>query len=180
MGSLQTLCRAIDCFTEFTGKIVIWLTVALIFATCGVVFLRYFIGGSSIALQESATYLHAGLFMLAIAYTLKRGGHVRVDVFYRNFSPRRQALVDVLGTIFFLFPVCIVIFTMSLDYVVNSWGIRETSTESAGLPFVYLLKSLLLVLPVLLILQGLSECLKNLLFFLGRGGSHTPEQVEPI
>jgi len=177
---MQRLCQFIDAFTEITGKAVAWLTVLLILNTCTVVVLRYFLGTGSIILQESTTYLHASLFMLAMAFTLKRGGHVRVDVFYGRFSPRTQALLDVLGTLFFLLPVCVLILTSSWDYVANSWAIKETSTEGGGIPFVYLLKTLLIALPVMLILQGISEALKNLLFFFGVGGSHTEEHLEKI
>ena len=180
MTYLQDVCRLIDRFTDITGKLVAWLSLLLILTTCGVVFLRYGLGGGSIALQESSSYVHAGLFMLAMAFTLKQGGHVRVDVFYRSFSPRKQAWVDIIGTLVFLFPVCILIFVLSFDYVVNSWAIRETSQEGAGLPFVYGLKSLLLILPSLLMIQGLSELIKNLLFVLGKGGSHTAEHLESI
>jgi TRAP-type mannitol/chloroaromatic compound transport system permease small subunit len=180
MGTAQALYKLIDRFTATTGTLVTWLTLLLIASTCGVVVMRYFLGISSQALQESATYFHACLFMLAIAFTLKNGGHVRVDVFYRGLNPRRQALVDIIGTVIFLFPVCILIFSMSWDYVTNSWAIRETSTESSGLPWIYLLKSLLLIMPALVMLQGLAELTKNLLFFLGRGGSHTEDRLEPI
>ncbi len=124
------------------------------------------------------TYVHGCLFMLAMAFTLKQGGHVRVDVFYDKFSTRTKALVDVLGTLLLLIPVSILILTFSLDYVAASWSIKETSNESAGIPFVYLLKSLLIVMPISLILQGVSELLKNLLFFLGKGGSTTAEKME--
>jgi len=177
---LQRLCRGIDCFTEFSGKLISWLTLLLIFVTCAVVVLRYFLGTGSIALQESITYIHATLFMLAMAFTLKRGGHVRVDVFYGKFSPRTQALVDVIGTLLFLIPVSLLILTSSWEYVGNSWAIQETSTESSGIPFVYLLKSLLIVLPITLILQGVCEVIKNALFFFGLGGSHTEEHVEMV
>lgn|SRR5690606_6893373 len=180
LQSVHRLCRGIDAFTEASGTLVSWLSLLLIINTCAVVIMRYFLGTGSIAFQESITYIHAALFMLAMAYTLKRGGHVRVDVFYRNFSPRTQALVDVLGTLLLLMPVSVLILVMSWDYVANSWAIRETSTEGAGLPFVYALKTLVLALPVTLVLQGLAELLKNLLFVLGLGGSHTPDKVEPL
>lgn len=180
MTYLQGLCRLIDRFTDVTGKLVTWLSLLLILTTCGVVFLRYGLGGGSIALQESSSYVHASLFMLAMAFTLKQGGHVRVDVFYRSFSPRKQAMVDIAGTLLFLFPVCLLIFVLSLDYVSNSWAVRETSQEGSGLPFVYALKTLLLILPGLLMIQGFSELVKNLLFVLGKGGSHTVENVEAL
>jgi TRAP-type mannitol/chloroaromatic compound transport system, small permease component len=89
-------------------------------------------------------------------------------------------MVDIAGTLLFLFPVCLLIFVLSLDYVSNSWAVRETSQEGSGLPFVYALKTLLLILPGLLMIQGFSELVKNLLFVLGKGGSHTVENVEAL
>ena len=134
----------------------------MVMIACAIVLMRYVFEFSSIAVQESLTYLHAIVFMGGISFTLKRGGHVRVDVFYRRFSPRSKACVDLIGTALFLLPTCLVIFWLSFDYVLNSWAIKEVSAESAGLAWVYLLKTLLLIMPALLLLQGLAEFLKAL------------------
>lgn len=177
--ALATLARSIDCFTEWTGRIIAWLTLAMMILTCTVVVMRYFLETGSIALQESVIYLHSLLFLLGAAYTLKRGGHVRVDILYQRFSPRIQALIDALGALLFLIPVCVLILVFCWDYVANSWAIREVSKEARGLPWVYLLKSLLLIMPITLLLQGVAEFLKNLLFFCGAsGGQHTGEGQE--
>ena len=80
-----------------------------------VVVTRYFLEVGSIALQESVTYLHCLVFMMGLAFTLKHDGHVRVDIFYRGFSSKSKAMVNLLGGIFFLVPVCLVIFFTSLD-----------------------------------------------------------------
>ena len=156
----------IDTFTEYCGKAVAWLTAAMVLITCVIVIMRYVLESGSIALQESLTYLHATVFMLGIAFTLKRGGHVRVDIFYRSFSPRTRACIDLGGALLLLMPVGVVLFWLSMDYVSNSWKIRESSAESAGQPWVYLLKTLMLIMPVLLLLQGLAEFLKSLKFLL--------------
>ncbi|MFA5630039.1 MAG: TRAP transporter small permease subunit [Porticoccaceae bacterium] len=180
MRFISALYRGLDCITELTGKCIIWLTLLVVINTCVVVALRYFFSGGSIAIQESLTYIHATLFMLAMGYALKHGSHVRVDIFYRNFTPRTQALVDVLGALLCLLPLSVLIFVMSWDYVMASWAVHEVSTEGGGIKGVYLLKTLMLLLPVTLIIQGVAELLKNLLFFFGKGGSHTPEQMEPL
>ena len=169
---LNRLAGTISCFSEWCGRAVAWLTLAMAVLTTSVVVMRYLLHISSIGLQESITYLHAAVFLLGAAFTLKRGGHVRVDIFYRRMTERQQALVDALGGLLLLLPVCAVIFWLSLDYVLASWQVREVSTERDGLPFVYLLKSLLLVMPVTMALQGVAEIIGNLLFFYGRGGSH--------
>ena len=158
---MTTANSPIDTFTEYCGKLTAWATLAMMLCTCFVVVARYLFGSGSIALQETVIYLHAFAFMLGTAFTLKRGGHVRVDIFYRHFSLRHRALVDALGAVFFLLPTCGLIFWLSFDYVSNSWAIYERSAESAGLPWVYLLKSLLLIMPTLLLLQGIGEFLKS-------------------
>ena len=163
----RSLVKGIDHFTEKTGRTVAWLNLLLMLVVCTVVLLRYLFNQGSIALQESATWIHTVIFLSACAWTLKHNGHVRVDIFYRRFSPRRQALVNALGSLFLLLPVCVLIGVMSWEYVSQSWAIRETSQEAGGLPALYLLKSLILVLTVTLILQGVAEALRNLLIFTG-------------
>jgi TRAP-type mannitol/chloroaromatic compound transport system permease small subunit len=167
---------AIDRFTDWTGRMVSWLTLAMVLITLVVVVLRYYFQSGSIALQESITYLHGLVFMLGIAFTLQRGGHVRVDIFYRGFSPEKKALVDLLGGLLFLLPVSLLIFVFSWDYVVASWAIGETSEERSGIQGIYLLKTLLLLMPATLMLQGLAEILKSTLVLLGK----PPVSVPPI
>ena len=170
---LQKMVSTIDCFTEWLGRTIAWLTLVMVILTCSVVVMRYFLEIGSIALQESITYLHALVFLMGAAYTLKHGGHVRVDIFYQKFSPKRQALVNLIGGLVFLIPVTLLILLFCWDYVGNSWAIRETSGEGNGLPFVYLLKSLLIAMPLTLLLQGIAETLRNLLFVCGASGDHS-------
>ena len=162
------LVKTLNVFSQSLGGAIAWFTAAMVLITCVIVVLRYVLSTGSIALQESLSYLHAVVFMLGIGFTLKQDGHVRVDIFYHNFSPHTRAWVDLLGSLFFLLPVCLMIFYLSVDYVASSWAIRERSSENAGLPWIYLLKSLLLVMPALLLLQGIAEFSKALLSLLGR------------
>jgi TRAP-type mannitol/chloroaromatic compound transport system permease small subunit len=160
---LEKAARIIDAFTEYCGTVVAWLTALMIVITCVIVFMRYVLESGSIALQESLSYMHSIVFMLGIAFTLKHGGHVRVDILYSKFSARTRGYIDLVGAGLLLLPVCLVIFLLSVTYVSNSWAIGELSAESSGLPWVYLLKSLLLVMPTLLALQGVAEFIKVLL-----------------
>ncbi len=153
-------------FTLALGRSTAWLALLLVLGMMLVVTLRYGFGIGNIALQESLTYLHGALFMLAIAYTLAEDEHVRVDVLYQRFSPRQRAWVNLLGTLFLLLPVCGALFWLSLDYVLSSWKEQEASANG-GLPFVYLLKSLLLILPALLTIQGLAELMRHSLTLMG-------------
>ena len=164
---LQTLAVLLDRFAEATGRLIAWLTLAMVLITFAVVVLRRVFESGSIALQESVTYLHAMVFMLAAAYTLKHDGHVRVDIFYQRFSVRTRAWVDLLGTLLLLFPVCLFMLFASLDYVAASWSIREGSREAGGLDAVFLLKTAIPVMAVLLLLQGCSILLHKGLLLAG-------------
>ncbi len=165
---MKKTLHIINAFTEYWGHAIRWLGLILVIATGMVVALRYAMNWSPIALQEAITYVHASLFMLGMAYTLKHNGHVRVDVFYQKMSPRRQHWVNLLGTLFLLFPTCIFIFYICIPYVESSWVMGEKSIEGNGLPWVYWLKTLLLVQPILLMVQGAAEVLKCAIFLLDK------------
>ncbi len=152
----------IDKFNDAIGRSCAWLSLLMVLVTLLIVVLRYVFQTGSIALQESIMYINALVFALGAAYTLKENGHVRVDIFYSRFSPRQQAAVDSLGVCLFMFVTLGFIAWTSWDYVEVSWRIREGSTETSGLPFVYLLKSTIYLLLGLLALQGLSELIKSL------------------
>ena len=164
---LQTIATLLDRFAEVTGRIIAWLTLGMVLITFTVVILRYLFQSGSIALQESVTYLHATVFMLGAAYTLKHDAHVRVDIAYQRFSPRTRAWIDLLGTLLLLFPVCLFIMFSSLEYVITSWSIQEGSREAGGLDGVFLLKTAIPVMAVLLLLQGCSMVLHALLLLAG-------------
>ena len=176
--------RSIDRFTDITGRAISWLCLAMVAMTVVIVVLRYYFESGSIALQESITYLHGLVFMLGIAFTLQRGGHVRVDIFYRGFSPQKKALVDLIGGLVFLLPVSLLILIFSWDYVVASWAIGETSEERSGIQGIYLLKTLLLLMPATLMLQGLAEILRSTLVLLGKPPVSAPpiesNHLEPL
>lgn len=160
---MNRLAALLDRLSALTGQAIAWLTAGMVLTTFVVVVLRYVFDWGSIALQESVTYMHALVFMLGAAYTLQQGGHVRVDIFYRRMGPRGQALVEVLGTLLLLIPTCLFILVDSWPYVMNSWDVLEGSREAGGLPGVFLLKTLMLLMPALLLLQGLANVLRGLL-----------------
>jgi len=159
---MERLIHKLDALAEFTGRVVAWGTLLMVLVTFAVVLLRYLFDTGWIAMQESVTYLHATVFMLGAAYTLKHGGHVRVDIFYQRLGMRGKAWVNLLGTLSLLLPMTIFIFWVSWDYVAESWKVMEGSREAGGLPGVFLLKTLILLLPLTLLLQGLSLVLKSL------------------
>ena len=168
---MQGLIRSIDRLNDIIGRSVAWLTLLMVLVTFLVVVLRYLFSIGWIAMQESIGYMHALVFMLGTAYTLKQSGHVRVDIFYQRMSRRGRAWVDVLGTLLLLLPFSAYILYASWDYVAASWAIHEASREAGGLPGVFLLKSVIPLMAGLLILQGLATILRNLLIISGGNDS---------
>ncbi|GAA6136108.1 hypothetical protein NBRC116188_28980 [Oceaniserpentilla sp. 4NH20-0058] len=158
MNSLQL---RIEALIRQIGLGTRYLSLVLVIVTALVVALRYLFNWAPIALQEIMTYLHAGLFMLGAAYTLQQEGHVRVDVFYQHMSERKKHWINLFGTLFLLLPTCIFIFVICLPYVQSSIEMNESSIEGNGLPYLFVLKSLLLILPVLLSLQGIAFIIQH-------------------
>ena len=150
------LTPALERLNIAIGRAVSWLTLVMVVVTAVIVVLRYAFDLGWIWLQETVTWMHAAVFMLAAAYTLARDEHVRVDVFYRTFSPQRRALVDAGGALLFLIPLCGFLVWSSWDYVAASWAIREGSREAGGLvfPFPSLLKSFIPLMAIMLLGQA--------------------------
>lgn len=163
----------IDRITAAVGRIATWCALYVVLAEFAVVVLRYALGFGSIRLQESVLYAHAGLFMLAAAWTLQTDGHVRVDIFYSHATARARAAIDLLGAIVFLLPFAAVLFALTLPYVERSWHIFEASPQPSGLPFVYLLKTVILVFAALIGLQGVAQALRAALVL------RTPSRQRP-
>jgi len=158
---LDRVIKIIDYWTERLGRLGSWMALVMVIVMVVIVLLRYAFQIGSIALQESVMYINAIIFTVGVAYTLKEQGHVRVDVFYNRLSNKGQAMVDMFGCIVFLMLTSGFIIWSSSDYVGVSWRIREGSAESSGLPFVYLLKSTILAIPILIAIQGIAEFLKS-------------------
>ena len=154
----------LDRISTAIGRTASWLTLFMVVVTFVVVVMRYVFDAGLIWVQESVTWMHAAVFMLGAAYTLHDEEHVRVDVFYRNMAPRRRAWVDLIGVAIFLLPLCLFLAWNSFDFVTQSWQMREMSRESGGLPypFVPILKSVLLLMPLAVAMQGVSLLLKSL------------------
>ena len=140
----------------------------MVLLTFAIVILRYGFNLGWIWLQESVTYFHAMVFMLAAAWTLQDDGHVRVDIFYRDRPERHQALVNLLGAIIFLVPLCVFLIIVGWEYVFSSWKLMEKSREAGGLPLVYLLKSLILLLPALLLVQAVPGLVRSVVTLKSR------------
>lgn len=156
------LLTSIENFIDWSGRTVSWLSLFLVLITFIVVVMRYAFDSGSIALQETSTYLHATVFLVGMAYTLQQNAHVRVDIFYSRFSERAKAWVDLCGALFLLLPFMLFISWISWQYIADSWSVLEGSREAGGLPGVFLLKSLILVMTSLLSLQSFTQIARNI------------------
>ena len=161
---------ALDAVSNSLGRAMSWLTLLMVLVTFVIVVLRYVFGTGLIWLQESLSWMHAVVFMLGASYTLQQDEHVRVDIFYQKMSDRHRAWVNLLGVLIFIFPMCIFFVYSSLDYVAAAWSIREVSRNSGGLPypFVPVLKSVLVIMPLTVGFQGLSMLLRAAQVIRGR------------
>jgi TRAP-type mannitol/chloroaromatic compound transport system permease small subunit len=170
LAFLLRLHRLIDKLNDRVGRAVAWLALAMVLVQFVVVVMRYVFGLGSIMMQETVVYMHATLFMAGAGYTLLHDGHVRVDIFYRGASARSKAWVDLLGVLFFLAPVCILLWHYCWPYVIRFWQVLEGSKETSGIQGVFLLKSVLLVFALLMVLQGISLAARSLVTILGKSG----------
>jgi len=160
---MQKLSDTLTKFNNWLGHTVSWLTLFMVLTTFVIVVLRKFFDVGWIWLQESVTWMHAIVFMLAASYALNDDEHVRVDVFYTNFSARKKSLVNLLGAVFLLLPLCGFIVWSSRDYVTESWRIKEASWQSGGIAYLFLLKTVIPVTAILLALQGVTKTIANFL-----------------
>ena len=150
--------RAIDAI----GRGAAWLNIGMVAATGVVVVLRYAFDVGAIFLQESVVYLHGAALLLGLSYALQHDDHVRVDVLYARLGDRAKTLIDVLGHVLFLLPLCVTIAVVSTPYAVRSWEVLEGSPEVGGVPAVFLLKTLLPVAAALLFVQAAALAVRGL------------------
>src|ERR1043165_676083 len=167
MEHFTTFANRIDRLNTAIGRAASWCALVIVLIGFAVVLMRYVLGLGSIWLQESILYAHAALFLLAAAWTLKEGAHVRVDVFYASATARTKAWVDLLGALFLLLPFTLAILWFALPYVERAWAILERSRETSGLPLVFLFKTLIPVFAVMLALQGVAQIIRTVAVLRG-------------
>ncbi len=164
---MTKLIHFIEAINVWVGRTIAWLTLVMVLITVYQVVMRYVFNIYSIALQELVLYAFAMVLMFGTPYALQLDEHVRVDVFYRNFSSNTKAWANLFGTIFFLLPFAVLVLVFSWDYTLDAWRMKEGSGQANGLPYVYLLKTTLPITAVLLILQAIADILRNILTLKG-------------
>lgn len=154
------LANFFDKLNERFGRLLALTPLALMLVQFSIVLLVYVFGLGSIMMQESLQYINALMFLGGAGYTALYDDHVRVDIFYSKITPKNRDRVDLFGTIFFLWPVLILLWILTIPYVAESWRISEGSVETSGLPFVYLLKSTILLFCISLSLFAASQSIR--------------------
>ncbi|MGH6789472.1 MAG: TRAP transporter small permease subunit [Pseudolabrys sp.] len=160
LAHMKQVADAIDRLTTAVGRAAAWLILFVVVVQFALVVARYAFDVGSIRWTESVIYADATLFMLAAAWTLQAGGHVRVDVFYAEASPRTKARIDLAGALLLLLPFALVLLWLSVPFAQRSWAILERSQETSGLPLVFLLKTLIPLFAAMLALQGISQIIR--------------------
>lgn len=164
---MQALLKGIDRFSEHIGRAVSWLALFMVVMQFALVLARYIFGVTLIAANEAVVYAHGLLFLLAAGYTYLHSGHVRVDLLYRQAGRRTRAWVDLLGNLFFLLPVCALIWWAGFPFVDAAWQSMEGSTEASGLPIKYLYKTAILAFVIALAVQAVGETVRAALVLQG-------------
>ena len=168
MNFLKKISQLIDALNEKTGLFAAWLSTLMVLTVVYDVIMRYGFKKGNIAVQEMEWHLFAVVFLIGAAYSLKKDAHVRVDILYTKFSTKKKAWVDLLGTFIFLIPFSIMIIYSCRGFIESSWAVREISPDPGGLPARYILKAMIPAGFFLLILQGISQAIKNLLIIVGK------------
>ncbi len=164
------LARYIDNLSESIGRAASWLVIAMVLLVCYDVTMRFVFLQGSVALQELEWHLFALVFLLGGAYTLKHDGHVRVDILSNSkwMTTKRYAWINIFGAAIFLIPFCFLVIISSIDFVANSIKFSESSPDPGGLPYRYLLKSVIPIAFIFLLLQGVASIIHNVLIVLDR------------
>ncbi len=167
------LCKKI---VRFCDKINEWigcyLVAVVVFVFVGVIFsnviARYAFNTSSVFMAELEWHLFAFIFLIGAGYTLLHDRHVRVDIFYSVMSPRMRAVVNCVGVVVFLLPSCYLVLTTTIPWVQVAYEVGEVSIDPGGIPYRFLIKSMLPLGYLLILIQGVSVFLKNFFVLLGK------------
>lgn len=168
MKHIESFVHGVETLNGWVGKVVAWLALGTVLVCFATVYLRYALNTNFTWLQEAYVWQHAMAIVLGGAYTMMIGGFVRVDIFYAKMAPRRRAMLDLVGTIVFLFPFMAVVGWAFWRHFWSAAVTGEGSPNPGGLPAWWLLKGTLVIFVVLTVLQGCAMIGRSLLVFGGR------------
>jgi len=158
---MASLITKIDLFSKWVGNIVCWITIPLIFAMVFEVLARKLFTAPTMWAYDMSRFLYGALFMLGAGYALSKGVHIRADFLYRNFKVKSQGLIDFWLYILFYFPGLLVFLYMTIGFVQESIMRSERGMDTAWMPYMWPIKSCLLIGIIFLLVQGISELFKS-------------------
>jgi TRAP-type mannitol/chloroaromatic compound transport system permease small subunit len=180
LSQITPIIRALDRFSEWAGRLVAWLIFPMVLSLVYEVIARYFFNAPTVWAYDMTYMLYGAFFMLGAGFTLKRGGHIRTDMFYARWSPRVRAIVDIACYLLLFFPPLIALFWVGSDFFLKSFERGERVVSSPWMPVIYPLKAAIPLACLLLMVQGLAELARSIATAIhgteapGRG---TPEQA---
>lgn len=160
MNFLHNALRKIIDTMGYMCVILMLLMVANVFYD---VLMRYFFNDVSIGMQELEWHLFAAMFMFGIGYTLKEDGHVRVDIFYEKWLPHTQAKMDILAALVFALPIAVIVMYYGYSYALDAYQMNEGSPDPGGLPYRWIIRSVIPLSNLFLILCIFYTILENIL-----------------
>lgn len=171
-------CEALDEIIRRIGQYFSWLNAVLVIIIIVQVFLRYVMGMGLVVLEELQWHLYAVGIMFGLSYCLVQNTHIRLDLFYDHFSPRKKEWIELLGHLFLLLPIIIIILIHGWDFFWDSWIVRERSDSPIGLPARYIIKSFLISGFGLLALAVLSKMVRSVAFLLSKNEQEKPRDAD--
>lgn len=157
-----SVIRVIDRISDWSGRIICWMIIPLVGSLAYEVFARYLFGAPTEWAYDISYMLYGSFFMLGAGYALFRGGHIRTDMLYQNWSPRTQGTVDAVCYLFLFFPAMLFLLWMGGQEAWHAWEIGERSDASPWRPILYPFKAVIPVTAFMLLMQGVSEFLKSM------------------
>ncbi|RTE64491.1 TRAP transporter small permease subunit [Amphritea opalescens] len=163
---LEQVCNS---FSELLGKVSALLFIVMLFNVFFDVVMRYLFNDVSIGMQELEWHLYASVFLLGVPYTLKTGGHVRVDLIYEGLTSKTKALIDMFGVLILLIPFCALVGWYSVGFAMEAYDLGETSGDPGGLPYRWIIKAVIPFAFFSIVISGLGMLLKSINILLGHG-----------
>jgi len=157
----------IESIVDIVGKVTSILLLLMIFNVFTDVIMRYFFRNSSVGMQEMEWHLFSIVILFGVSVALKDEGHVRVDFIYEKFSVRKKAMINILGTIFFLLPLALLVASGSAGFVMDSYNINEISEDPGGLTHRWIIKSMIPLSFLFLIFSSVGYVVKNINIYRG-------------
>lgn len=164
------VCHLIDRFIRRIGEGIAWLNFLLIFIILIQVIMRYGFGKGMIWIEELQWHLYGTCIMFGISYGIAVNAHIRLDLFYQRFTPKNREVVELLGILFLLLPIAVILFIHGLDFVEDSWRVGERSESPLGLPWRWLIKSVVPISMLFVILASVSRMIRSAIIIFSRKG----------